>query len=310
MRPTGEVKQSAPRPATIPTAQPGLELVLYSEQVYRSMFMIGLIVVAISAIGSLLFLPLRGGASPIALLTSTALLCAAGLAVARAPEIYRAVLQYPQLEVLPTGLAAALLTAAPIVSSSFWWCACALLMAMAAIVPPRRAMTYCFAVLLTNLAGHIVRGDLGDTEPVAVIGLWVGLPFWTFVFGYASTVIVRHVLWLRDVVANEDPSGVRVIRVENLARGRNPPRPYNPSDSPPEGAKDIDVTPISRLGDQLTTRQAQVVALLAEGLRYAEIARSLSITERQVQRHVAAAVQRSEVRTASELVALIASGKR
>jgi DNA-binding CsgD family transcriptional regulator len=56
--------------------------------------------------------------------------------------------------------------------------------------------------------------------------------------------------------------------------------------------------------DRLTARQLQVVALLADGLRYRDVAACLSITEGQVQRHVARAVERLDVHTANELVAV------
>jgi DNA-binding CsgD family transcriptional regulator len=56
--------------------------------------------------------------------------------------------------------------------------------------------------------------------------------------------------------------------------------------------------------DRLTARQLQVVALLADGLRYREVAACLSISARQVQRHVAQAAARLGVRGAYELVAI------
>lgn len=45
-----------------------------------------------------------------------------------------------------------------------------------------------------------------------------------------------------------------------------------------------------------------MVALLADGLRYREVAACLSISVRQVQRHVANAVTRTGLRNANELV--------
>jgi DNA-binding CsgD family transcriptional regulator len=53
----------------------------------------------------------------------------------------------------------------------------------------------------------------------------------------------------------------------------------------------------------LTGRQVEVVALLAEGLRYAEVATQLSISTRQVQRHTAQAVERAGVLNVCQLVA-------
>jgi DNA-binding NarL/FixJ family response regulator len=56
-------------------------------------------------------------------------------------------------------------------------------------------------------------------------------------------------------------------------------------------------------GTRPTGRQLEVVALLATGLRYGEVGASLSISARQVQRHVAEAVSRARVRNVYELVA-------
>lgn len=58
---------------------------------------------------------------------------------------------------------------------------------------------------------------------------------------------------------------------------------------------------------RLSARQSQVVVLLADGLRYRDIAACLSISERQVQRHVGEAVARLGVRNAYELTALAVS---
>jgi DNA-binding CsgD family transcriptional regulator len=48
-----------------------------------------------------------------------------------------------------------------------------------------------------------------------------------------------------------------------------------------------------------------VALLLADGLRYAEVAEALAIGERQVRRHVAQAIARLGVRNANQLVAAI-----
>lgn len=56
--------------------------------------------------------------------------------------------------------------------------------------------------------------------------------------------------------------------------------------------------------DALTPRQLEVVALLAHGLRYSEIANELSISCRQVQRLTMQAVKRAGAATVCEVVAL------
>ena len=74
------------------------------------------------------------------------------------------------------------------------------------------------------------------------------------------------------------------------------------ADLMPEVALPVD----GRLG-RLTARQLQVLALLADGLRYREVAACLSISDGQVQRHVARAVARVGVSNAAELVAVAVS---
>lgn len=54
---------------------------------------------------------------------------------------------------------------------------------------------------------------------------------------------------------------------------------------------------------QLTRRQVEVVALLAEGHRYADVAAHLSISTRQVQRHTAQAAARAGAVNVCQLVA-------
>jgi DNA-binding CsgD family transcriptional regulator len=56
--------------------------------------------------------------------------------------------------------------------------------------------------------------------------------------------------------------------------------------------------------DRLTARQLQVVVLLADGLRYRDIAHCLAISERQVQRHVRNAVAQLGVSSTAELAAV------
>lgn len=62
-------------------------------------------------------------------------------------------------------------------------------------------------------------------------------------------------------------------------------------------------------GERLTSRQREVVALLADGLRYREIAQRLDLSERQVGRHVANAIERLGVVSAAELVAVVSVGE-
>ena len=60
----------------------------------------------------------------------------------------------------------------------------------------------------------------------------------------------------------------------------------------------------ARSDGHLTDRQLEVLALLATGLRYSEVATELSISARQVQRHAAQAVERVGAINVCQLIAM------
>jgi DNA-binding NarL/FixJ family response regulator len=61
--------------------------------------------------------------------------------------------------------------------------------------------------------------------------------------------------------------------------------------------------------DRLTLRQLQVAALLAHGLRQRAIAARLQVSQRQVRRHIASAIERLGVANTEELVAVVSSAE-
>jgi DNA-binding CsgD family transcriptional regulator len=185
-------------------------------------------------------------------------------------------------------------------------------MTLALVVPLRRMLAYCLVVLGANLAGHLIAADLADVHAVDIIGLWIGYP-----------------LWLTAIAIVTDRLAAYVLRV-NVTRSADPPREpprrvsaWRPEPAPARatGAAEVVVatagngdgpaTPAaeSAAGSirRLTARQTQVAALLADGLRYREVAACLSISERQVQRHIAEAVARLGLRNAYELAAVAVS---
>jgi DNA-binding CsgD family transcriptional regulator len=187
-------------------------------------------------------------------------------------------------------------------------------MALALVVPPWRTLAYCLAVLGTNLAGHVVAGDLGETHPVNILGLWIGFPLWLMAITIVTDRLAGHVLRVNVPPGSE-------------ARPEPPRRvpawsPEPPSEPPAPSAADVAVVvaaddreepapavpdPPAATTRRLTARQLQVVALVADGLRHREVAACLSISERQVQRHIAEAVARLGLRNAYELAAVAVS---
>ncbi|MGI8801002.1 MAG: response regulator transcription factor, partial [Solirubrobacteraceae bacterium] len=91
-------------------------------------------------------------------------------------------------------------------------------------------------------------------------------------------------------------SGFRAARGDRAQRGASGGSRYVGEPAAPGGG--------GRLEGRLTARQLQVVALLADGQRYGDIAACLSISAGQVHRHVARAIERLGVRGVNELVAV------
>lgn len=280
----------------------GAELVELSERFYRGVFIGAAIFVSLASIAALALLPTRNSVPsagpPVTIALAVLLIAAAPLVIWRAAPLYRLFRSEPQLELVVFVLAAALL-AYPL-RSELWWPACGLLMLLGAIAPLRRALLYCLATLLTNLVAHVVAGDLTEAPPVAIIGLWIGLVFWTATFGLMTDRLATALLRI-NVPA--PPAFRGPVRVTAWTPAPESTRPRDPDEGSSTAAERDEPTVTVGIG-RLTARQIQVVALLADGLRYRDIAACLSISERQVQRHVSNAIARLGVASAGALVAL------
>lgn len=293
----GAIETVQPIPPLVWTTAERIEL---SERFYLAIFRGCLILTGLASIAALALLPLRqppgAGAAPTIALA--ALLAMASAPAARRPlGLYRLLRRDWRWELVIVAVAAALI-AYPL-RSQLWWPACALLMLLAILAPLGRTLTYCLATLLVNLVAHTLVGDLGDTPAVAITGLWVGFGFWTTAFALSSDRLASHILHLQTTPPTMPPQCVRVrATVHHAQEPASAPEPPPPAPEPPAPPSDL---------KRLTFRQAQVVALLAEGLRYADIADWLSISERQVQRHVSQAIKRLDVANANQLVALAVS---
>jgi DNA-binding CsgD family transcriptional regulator len=300
----GDGHDDAPPPFPTALIRCGAELVELSERFYRGMFVGCVIFVGFAGVAALALLPLRQSDATYGTITVvlTGLLVAViPIAVLRVDALYR-LLRSSE----PTQFALVLLAAALVVyplRSELWWPSCALLMLLATLVPLRRALAYCFVVLLANLAAHATAGDLTETPPVTIIGLWVGYVFWSAAFSIFNDRLAAHVLRLNTVAPRRTTPPLRVdvgqgpaVRPNASADQSDASRPdlSVPGDSPPLA------------GDKtrrLTARQLQVVALLSDGMRYDEVAACLAISVRQVQRHVTNAITRLGLHNANELVA-------
>jgi DNA-binding CsgD family transcriptional regulator len=298
----------------------GAELVALSERFYDRIFVGALSFVALSTLTALAFLPLRSSAKagrPPSSTVAAALivLLLAGLAIWRAHDVYRLLRRRPQLEIVPVLIAAALLSVASPLRNELWWSACAILMALALLMSLRRALASCLIVLIANVTAHLVAGDLPHTSTVGIVGLWIGLPFWTAMAAIVPDRMASHILRLNVARDPPRPPPQRVTAWTTTAPTK-PPAPADEvstaSGDVPRSAGDDDreeatsPAPVASADQisRLTSRQLQVVALLADGYRYRDIAACLSISAGQVHRHVTNAVARLGVRSVNELVAV------
>jgi DNA-binding CsgD family transcriptional regulator len=276
----------------------GAELTALTEHFNYWAFLGVLVFLAPSAAAALVLLPLRKSADPVGWGTPTVWL-AAGIvlvvpvAVRFAPALYRRLRRWPPLELVPVAMATALI-AYPL-RSELWWPACALLMLVATVAPLGRALAYALLVLILNLVAHLIAGDLRETPAISIIGLWIGFIFWTSVASVFTDRFARYLLNLNRVRRAQPRQPP--LRVASWTDPEPPPRDAAPVAAPAPRA------PTGQLA-RLTARQLEVVLLLADGLRYRDIAECLSISIRQVQRHVAEAVARAGVSNANELTAL------
>lgn len=278
----------------------GAERVELSERFYRGVFVGCLVFIGLAAAAALAFLPLRdrpvGGGASLTIALTAGLVLATPLGVWRSRELYLEFRREPRWELLVVAVAAALV-AYPL-RSELWWPSCALLMLVGTLAPLRRIAAYCLAVLVINLLAHVIAGDLDDIPAVTIVGLWVGFGFWSAAFALSTDRLASHILRLQHApVEQRRDAPLRV----NATIASPPPAPSTSEDHP-QVTTSPDVAS-SRL-EVLTFRQLQVVALLADGLRYAEVAASLGISTRQVQRHVTDSIARLGVVSANELVAV------
>jgi DNA-binding CsgD family transcriptional regulator len=285
----------------------GAELVGLAERFYGGVFLGAIGFVGLAALAALALLPSRefpsGAPVAIAFLATGIIAALTPLAVWRSRQLYRVLRRWPQPQ-LGLVLVAAALIASPAMSSGLWWPSCAILMTLAVVVPLRRLLAYCLLVLGANLAGHLVAADLGDVPAVDIIGLWIGFPLWLGAIAIVSDRLVAQVLHINATASREPPRRVPVYSPGPPSA----PEPATAAVAVVAAAGDGDDEPATDALDgmtrRLTARQLEVVALLADGLRQREVAACLSISERQVQRHVADAVGRLGLRNAYELAAV------
>lgn len=284
----------------------GAELVELSERFYHGLFVGVVAFVGAAGVAALALLPLRvsdAGYTTITVIATSLLVAAVPFAVGHAHALYL-LLRRSEAARLVVVLLAASLVVHPL-RSELWWPSCALLMVVSTLVPLRQALVYCLVVLLANLAAHAVARDFDETPPTAIIGLWIGYIYWCSACAVFTDRFVAYVLHLNRPAMPPKLPPLRVHPAQPSATAEPHTGVPQPAQTLPSeaGGPDPD-TPRDGATGLLTARQLQVVALLADGLRYDEIAACLAISERQVQRHVSNATARLGLRNAHHLTAV------
>ncbi len=290
------------RPPGRVVARTGAELAALSERFYGRMFAGTVAFVGVAALAALAVLPLRGERPPggvlgLPVVLAAILVPAAPLAARRAPALGRLLRRHRAAEAAVVALAALLVTYP--FRTELWWPSCAVLMALGVLGSPLRALGHAAAVVGIALGSHLVAGDLGELAAVTVVGMVIGYPLWTVGVAVSSDLLAAHLLRLAAPGAPPpDPPPRGVAWTPPAPSGEPAPAP---AAAPPRALPAPRGRPTP---GRLTPRQLQVVALLSDGMRYAEVAECLSISPRQVQRHVAQATERLGVANVYELVAL------
>jgi len=284
----------------------GAELVELSERFYHGIFVGTIAFVGAAGVAALALLPLRvsdAGYTTITVVATMVLVAAVPFAVRNAHTLYL-LLRRNEAARLALVLLGATLVVHPL-RSELWWPSCALLMLVSTLVPLRQALAYCLIVLLANLAAHAVARDLDETPPTTIIGLWIGYIYWCSACAIFTDRFAAYVLQLNKPTSPPKLPPRRVHPSQPSATADPRTRVAKTAQTPPTEADGTDPdTPGDSAIGNLTARQLQVVALLADGRRYDEIAACLAISERQVQRHVSNATGRLGLRNANHLTAV------
>jgi DNA-binding CsgD family transcriptional regulator len=262
------------------------------------MFRRSLALVVLATAVSAALLPTResvqGSALELSLILAGAVAGAIGFMLFHSEASLRLLSSYRMARGSVGAVAAVLVSAIFPLHSQLWVPACGLLCLVALVVSLRQILLFDLFVLGSNLCAHAAYGDLGSVRPVAVIGLWVGIPFWTVLISVGSERVLDHILGLCRQRCAPGSGPLRVSAWTPRPLMRLPVRVVS-TEAAVEG-----------VARRLTTRQKQVALLLVSGKRRYEMAARLGITPEEVSRLIARAVGRARAQSKEQLAARIA----
>jgi DNA-binding CsgD family transcriptional regulator len=296
-----------PRPSAAVDAlrvRSGAELADLTEVLYVRLVVIALHGLQFVCAGAVIFAVVRTSGADFARTVALAVLITglAGLALRVRVRIYRAMRRRPLLSLVPPLLALTALVVDGVSHSPMSYVA-AVAVALTGFINGRRwGLVAAVLVSVGAVTAAVLRTGLGALDSVGqgTSGYFV----WALVCsGLAESFAL---LTIRMPQAPPPPAGrAPPVRVANLAGDPPPTTPATPP-TPPSSTESasVEAPPAPADSGQLTARQWQVVALLADGLQAEAIAARLGITTSAVYRHVERAKERAGVRTRSELVSL------
>jgi DNA-binding CsgD family transcriptional regulator len=275
-----------------------------AEELFVRLFMVTLVFVILASALSVWFAHL--GAQPLsgpAAITIAVAGLSAAFAISALLRPRRAYcwLRYSRARQIAPAAAGALAMLVNGQDSPSWWIALALLTMTATVSSFRLSMAAASLAAAAFLLGTVVRGErIIGAEDAGVLASTIGLVAYTIVSAYIVDGFARFVLALHrlehELMSAPAPAP---LRVENLA-----PPPETCDVSLDDRTKRRASRDPSR-PSCLTVRQLEAVLLARDGLKQAEIAVSLGISPRQVERLLSEARARAGAATTSQLVAMV-----
>jgi DNA-binding CsgD family transcriptional regulator len=273
-------------------------VVLLIELVRLWIFRHSLALFIFATLVSAALLPYRqavtGGALTRALIIAGATAVAASLMLAYSRQAYELLSRSRVAQGTLALLAASLLSAVFPLHSQLWVPACAALCLLSFFVSLRGIIVIDLLVLLANLLAHAIGGDLDDVRPVTVIGLWVGIPFWTILISIAYEKVVDHIL---DLCLDAPVPDLNPFRVSAwIVRSKNP--------LPARSLSSQEA--VQRVAHRLTSKQKETMLLLLGGFHNYEIAPRLAIKKGEVSKLISRALKSTGVDGKEKLCAMLA----
>jgi len=284
----------------------GADIVALSEHFYRQAFTAVIVLLAGSVPLALMLMPVRDGRrQPLLTTALIAVVLVAVLVLWRwRSRAYRILRRQPTVDLLLAASVGLLVVLDGPFASPLWYTAAAFLALVGVAAGARLAVTCAGLVACVYVVGaHLREEPLIRDGNVRALTEVLGLPIWAA----ASSALVASCAGFVLRLHRAERAAPTVAEADRRGAASTGAVALLPA--PRRTTVRLDGTTTDAVGLALTPRQLQVVALLHDGLKQADIARALGITQRQVERLVRHARERARASTTTELLALaVAAG--